>query len=61
MPQLKFTEVILIHYNIANSQYRHDSRVLHTFVPDKSFGQLLNISQTNHIYLKAFHSEFSCI
>ena len=43
-PHLKITEVVLVHSNIVNNDYQHDSRVLYTFVPDKSFGQLLDIS-----------------
>ena len=33
-------------------------QVLHTFVRNKSFGQLLGISPKNFIFLKAFDSEF---
>ena len=32
--------------------------VLYTFVPNKSFGQLLNTSPENFIFLKTFDSEF---
>ena len=35
-PHLKITEVVLVHSNIVNSDYQHDSRVLYTFVPDCS-------------------------
>ena len=58
---LKITEVVLIHCNIVNNDYQQDSRVLYTFVPKKSFGQLLNISPKNFIFLKTFNSEFSYI
>ena len=34
-------------------------QVLYTFVPIKSFGQLLDISPENFIFLKSFDSEFS--
>ena len=60
-PHLKITEIVLVHCNIINSDYQHDSRVLYTFVPDKSFGQLLDISSKNFIFLKTFNSEFSYI
>ena len=43
VPHLKITEVVLMHCNIVND-YQHDSRVLYTFFPNKSFGQLLYIS-----------------
>ena len=39
VPNLKITEVVLVHCNIVNYDYQRNSRVLHTFVPNKSFGQ----------------------
>ena len=51
-------EVILFHCNIVNNAYQHDSRVLYTFLPNKSFGQLLDISPKNFIFLKTFKLEF---
>ena len=42
MPHLEITEVILVHCNIVNKDYQQDSRVLYTFVPNKTFGQLLD-------------------
>ena len=61
VPHLEITEVVLIHCNIVNNDYQQDSRVLYTFVPNKSFGQLLDISPKNFIFLKTFNSEFSYI
>ena len=43
LPHLERTEVVLVHCNIVNNDYQQDSRVLNTFVPDKSFGNLLAI------------------
>ena len=43
VPHLKITEVVLIHRNIVKNNYQQDSRVLYTFVSNKSFGQLLDI------------------
>ena len=40
---------------------QQDSRVLYTFVPNKSFGRLLDISPKNFVLLKTFNSEFSFI
>ena len=51
VPHLEITEVVLIHCNIVNNNYQQDSRVLYTFVPNKSFGQLLDISPKNFIFL----------
>ena len=48
MKMVKITEVVLIHCK-------------NTFVPNKSFGQLLDISPNNFIFLKTFDSKFSYI
>ena len=58
---LEITELVLKHCNIVNNDYLQDSRVVYTFVPNKSFGQLLDISPKNFIFLKTFNSEFSYI
>ena len=52
VPHLEITEVVLVHCNIVNNDYQQDSRVLYTFVPNKLFGSLLEISPANHIFLK---------
>ena len=46
---LEVTEVVLVHCNIVNNDYRQDSRVLYSFVPNKPFRSLLEISPTNYI------------
>ena len=61
VPHLEITEVVLVHCNIVNNDYQQDSRVLYTFVPNKPFGSLLEISPKNHIFLKTFSSEFQDI
>ena len=50
LPNLEITEIVLVHYNIVNSDYQQDSRLLYTFIPNKLFGQLLDISPKNHIF-----------
>ena len=61
VPHLEITEVVLLPCNMVNNDYQHDSRVLYTFVPDKSFASLLDISPSNHIFLKTFNSEYDQI
>ena len=56
---LEITEVILVHCNMVNNDYQQDLRVLYTLVPNKPFGSLLDISPTNHIFLKTFNSEYN--
>ena len=58
VPYLEFTEVVLIHCNVVNNSYQQKSRVLYTFVPNKLFGQLSDISPNGFISLKTFDSEF---
>ena len=58
IPHLEITEVVLVHCNIANSNYQQDSRVLYTFLPNKPFGSFLEIQPANVIFLKTFNSEF---
>ena len=58
VPFQEIIEIILVHCNIVNKDYQQDSRVLYTFVPNKSFGQLLGISSENFTFLKNFNSEF---
>ena len=41
---LEITKVVLIHCNIVNISYQQNPWVLYTFVPNKSFVQLLDIS-----------------
>ena len=58
VPDLEITEVILVHCDIVNNHYQHDSRVLYTFVSNNAFGSLLEIYPTNHVLLKTFNLEY---
>ena len=59
LPHLEITEVVLVHCNMVNNDYQQNSRVLYTFVPNKSFDSLLDIPPSNHISLKLFNSEYN--
>ena len=54
VPHLESTEIVLVHCNFVNNGY------MYTFLPNKSFGQLIDISPKTLMFLK-FNSEFSCI
>ena len=41
---LEFTEIALVHCNIVNNNYQQNSRAWYTFILNKSFGQVLDIS-----------------
>ena len=58
VPHLEIVESVLIHCNIFNNNYQQNSRIAYTFVPNKPFGSLLEISSPSHIFLKTFNSEF---
>ena len=58
VPHLEIVELVLVHCNLANNDYQQDSRILFTFVSNKAFGSLLEISPTNHVFSKTFNSEF---
>ena len=47
---LEINEVVLMHCNVINNSYEQNSRVLHTFVSNESFGQLLDISPKKYIF-----------
>ena len=46
-------------YIYIYSDYQHDSKVFHTFVPNKSFGQLLGLLLKKFLFIKVFNSVFS--
>ena len=54
---LEVVELVLIHCNLVNNDYQQDSKILFTFVPNKTFDSSLEISPTNHVFLKTFNSE----
>ena len=58
VPHLEIVELVLVHCNLVNNDYQQDSRILYAFVPNKTFGSLLEILPINHVFLKTFNSEF---
>ena len=61
VPHLEIVEVVLVHCNLVNDDSQQNSKILYTFVPNKTFGSLLEISPPNHDFLKTFNSEFQGI
>ena len=63
VPKLKSVEVALVHCNLitVNNSYQEASKVLFTFVPDKQFGQLINIAPHSLTTLNTTNTEFSSI
>ena len=52
VPNLEVVEIVLVHCNLVNNDYQQESTILYTFVPNKTFGSLLEISPRNHVFLK---------
>ena len=48
-----------MHYNVAKNDYQQASKVLFTIVPNKQFGQLINISPHSLTMLDTINTEFS--
>ena len=43
VPHLEIVELVLVHCNLVNNDYQQNSRILYTFIPNKTFGSLLEI------------------
>ena len=54
---LEITEVVFVPCKIVNHNYQQSSKVWYTFLPNKSFGQLLDILLANFTFVKTFNSE----
>ena len=61
IPKLEIVEVVLIHCNLVKNDYQHTSKVLFTFVPNKKFGQLINISPHAFTMVNTVNTEFSYV
>ena len=61
VPKLESVEVVLVHCNLVKNDYQHASKVLFSFVPNKQFGQLLNISPHVFTMMNTVNTEFSSV
>ena len=61
VPKLVSVEVVLVHCNLVKNDYQHTSKVLFSFVPNKKFGQLINISLHSLTMMNTVNTEFSFI
>ena len=59
VPKLKSVEVVLVHCNLVKNGYQRTSKVLFTFLPNKQFRQLINISPHSLKMMNAINTE-SC-
>ena len=61
MPKIESAEVVLVHCNLVKNDYQHTLKVLFTFVPNKKFGQLINIFLHAFTMINTVNSEFSSV
>ena len=61
IPKLEYAEVVLVHCNLVKNDYQHASKVLFSFVPNKQFGQLLNISPHVFTMMNTVNTEFPSV
>ena len=58
VPKLESIEVVLVHCNVVNNNYQEVSKALFTFLPNKQFGQLINIAPHSLTMLNTRTTEF---
>ena len=61
VPKLESVEVVLVYCNLVKNDYQHTSKVLFTFVPNKQFGRLINISPHFLTMMNTVNTEFSSV
>ena len=54
-------KVVLVYCNLVKSDYQYTSKVLFTFVPNKQFGQLINIPPYYLTMMNTINTEFSSV
>ena len=61
VPKLESAEVVLVHCNLVKNDYKCTSKVLFSFVPNKQFGLLINISTHSLTMMNTVNTEFSFV
>ena len=61
VPKIESVEVVLVHCNLVKNDYQHTSKVSVTFVPNKKFSQLINISPHAFAMMNTVNTEFSYV
>ena len=59
VPKLEIVEVVLAHCNLVKNDYQHTLKFLFTFVQNKTFGHLINISPHAFTMMNTVNTEFS--
>ena len=59
--KLEYVEVVLVHWNLVKNDYQHTSNVLFSFVPNKQFGHIVNISPHSLTMMSTVNTKFSFV
>ena len=59
--KLESAEVVLVYCNLVKNDYQHTSKVLFSFVPNKQFGLLINISPRFLTMMNTVNTDFSFV
>ena len=59
LPKLKSVEVALVHFHLVKNDYQHTLKVLFSFVRNKQFGQLINISPPSPTMMNTVNTKIS--
>ena len=51
-------KLVLVQCNLVDNQYQEKSEVLYTFTPNRSYAYLLNMVQSNLVFLETYNTEF---
>ena len=58
LPKVESLEVLLVHCNLVKNDYQHTSKVLISFVANKQFGELINISPHSLTMMNTVNTKF---
>ena len=61
VPKLESAEVVLVRCNLVKNDYQHTSKICFSFVPNKQFVQLINISPHSLTMINTVNTEFSFV
>ena len=58
VPSTEAVELVLVQCDLVDNQYQQKSEVLYALNPNKFYAYLLNVEQTNLVFLKTCNTEF---
>ena len=56
VPSFEVVEVVLVQFNLVDNQYQQKSEVLYNLTPNKPYSYLLNVEQSNLVFLRTYNT-----